>query len=62
MNFTHHNFISKAILVVKIKASYLILLFVHEKANLNEYGIGIPYGVIKTTLAPPLYSYLDPSK
>lgn len=42
INFTLHNFNFKAILMAKIKASYSMLLLVHEKSSLNEYGIGIP--------------------
>lgn len=62
MNFTFFTIKFIAIFIANIKYSYSTLLFYHEKFNLKEYGIGTPYGVTNTTLAPPLYLHQESSK
>lgn len=44
------------------RASYFMLLFVHENLSLNELGIWTPWAMIKKPPIPPPFSHLDPLK
>jgi len=53
MTFLIFNFM--AIFIASIRVSFSVLLFVHGKLSLKEYGIGTPCSVMNTTPIPQIF-------